>query len=356
MTTYYKTGTFRVDLYGYSWHKGEKDTPALVEGDDVTNGMIKCGAYGIGIDKYDAYIHIDGRPIKSDYQQLAMTNVPWIEGGVQLLERAVSTYEPVNNAQYAEILNPLTNHYPLAGIVICGKYGELLAVQMALPEYEIGGQEQEHHKGFLTITEDRRSGLKMWGAAETRTVCANTFLLATQEKGMKTLPNTRDSYAILKFRSRIEEKAIKSHQDYIAGLNHLFKTPVQSGDVNNLIAQLFPEPQKPQMVKLWENNQDVLNGDSISETVDKRGQRANQLFQNAIERNERYSRELAQNFFQFNDEFAYAANSRYSLWQATTQFFNHSQEWQSDQDVHAYNVLFGDKAKQMNLAWAILTK
>lgn len=353
---YFKVGTFNTGKYGLSWHKKEANTTPIVDGDNVSDAMQKAGMLDIEVGKYPMYIHVGDAAVLSEQKQLVMTNVPWSANGIQVMDRSVSWYEPVQNRQYAEVLDGLTSHYPVAGVLMCGKYGEVMAVQLELPEYTIGGQDEELHKPFLMIAEDRKSGMKQWGSVHTRIVCANTYAAATAEKGDKSLPNCGDSYAILKFRSRIEEKAIKSHQDYIAGLNHLFKTPVQSGDVNNLIAQLFPEPQKPQMVKLWENNQDVLNGDSISETVDKRGQRANQLFQNAIERNERYSRELAQNFFQFNDEFAYAANSRYSLWQATTQFFNHSQEWQSDQDVHAYNVLFGDKAKQMNLAWAILTK
>jgi hypothetical protein len=113
------------------------------------------------------------------------------------------------------------------------------------------------------------------------------------------------------------------------------------------------------MVKLWEQNQDVLNGDTISQTVDKRGNRAKQLFENAIERNKRYEKELVENFFKFNDSHSYAANTAYGLFQATTEFFNHSSEWtaiENAPDIHSYNVLFGDKAKQMSVAWQTLTK
>jgi hypothetical protein len=165
-----------------------------------------------------------------------------------------------------------------------------------------------------------------------------------------------DSHAILQFRVRIEEKAIASRQNHIAALNKMFTTKATNEDIDNLIMNLFPKPNKPQMVSLWEDNQDVLNGDSVSQTVDKRGQRANQLYQNAIERNEKYAVELVQRYHQFNDEFGYAAGTKYAAWQAITGFFNHSEQWQSEADVLAHNLFFGDKAKQQADAFAILIK
>ena len=356
MTDYFQIGTFNTDRFGISWHKKELGTEPIADSDNVTDAMSKAKMIDIQVGKYPTYIVIGDQKIETEDKRLVMTNVPWTDNGIQDLERNVSWYEPINNSQYATILDPLTKHYPVAGVLMCGKYGEVLAVQMEMPEYEIGGQEQELHKPFLLVAENRKSGLKTYGTVHTRVVCQNTYNAAIGEKGNKSLPNSLDSYAILQFRTRIEKKAIESNRQYVDGLNYLFIKKIGNKEIDNLITELFPKPNKPQMVKLWEDNQDILNGDAVSQTIDERGQRAANLYQNAIDRNKKYERELIENFFRFNDSHAYAGATAYALFQATTEFYNHSEYWQSEQDTHMYNLHFGDKAKQMAVAWQVLTK
>lgn len=356
MTAYFKAGSFNSGKYGLSWHKGELAFEPVVDGDNVTDAMAKAKILDVHVGTYPTYIHVGDQVVKTDNDQLVMTNCGWMDNGIQQLNRAVSWYTPIQNAEYAEILNPLTKSYPVAGVLMCGKYGEVLAIQLELPEFTIAGRDEELHKGFLMVSEDRKLGLKIYGSVATRVVCANTYNAAISEKGNKSLPNCQDSHAMLQFRTRIEEKAIANQQQFIQNMNHLFTKKVGNKEIDNLLTELFPEPKKPQMVELWQDNQDVLNGDAISQTVDKRGQRALNLFENAIERKERYEKELVENFFKFNDEQPYAANTAYGLFQATTQFFNHSEEWQSDEATHNYNLLFGEKAKLMAKAQQILSK
>ena len=176
------------------------------------------------------------------------------------------------------------------------------------------------------------------------------------KKGTKSLPNSKDSEAFLQFRVRIEEKALQSRQDYINGLNYLFTRKVGNDDIDALFNNLFVPPKLPAKVQLWQDNQDVLNGDELSQKVTASAKRSLGLYQNEIDRQEKYKREITENFFRFNDEYSYAAWTGYGLWQATTEFYNHSDSWNSDQDIMMYNVLMGDKAKQMSTAWQTLTK
>jgi hypothetical protein len=168
---YFKVGTFNTGKYGLSWHKKEANTTPIADGDNVTDAMQKAGMLDIEVGKYPMYIHVGDTAVLSEQKQLVMTNVPWSSNGIQVMDRQVSWYNPIQNKEYAEVLDGLTSHYPVAGVLMCGRVGEVMAVQLEMPDFEIGGNDQEQHKSFLLVAEDRKSGLKTFGSVVTRVVC-----------------------------------------------------------------------------------------------------------------------------------------------------------------------------------------
>lgn len=356
MTDYFKTGTMNSGRFGKSWHGKEAAFEPITDDDNVTDAMAKAKMLDIHVGTYKMNINVNGTLIETKDERLVMTGCSWNDNGLQDLGRSVKTYLPIQNRDYAEMLNPLSNHYPVMGVLMVGNVGQTMIVQMEMPPFEIGGLESEKHEATFFVAEDRLGGTNYFGSVNTRIVCQNTFNMAIGEKGTKSMPNSKDSAAFMQFRVRIEEQAVQSRQNYIDGLNYLFTKKVQNDDIDNLLNSLFVPPKLPAKVQLWQDNQDVLNGDEVSTQVDKSARRALGLYQNEIDRQEKQKRELVENFFKFNDEFSYAANTGYALFQATTEFYNHSEQWQSEQDAHMYNVHFGDKAKQMSTAWQILTK
>jgi hypothetical protein len=51
----------------------------------------------------------------------------------------------------------------------------------------------------------------------------------------------------------LEQKLVEQCQTEIAQLNKMFKTRVKSGQVNEFVTQLFPEPVKSRKLNLFES-------------------------------------------------------------------------------------------------------
>lgn len=351
---------FNTKKFGLSWHRGEVGLPEIETGDTVTAGMQKCGMYGIGLEAAPMFIQVNEKMISAKKKQLVFTNVPWQKDGIQIIGRQIDRYVGITNQQFCEVLDPLTESYQLAGVLQVGTAGQIVIIQMEMDDFEIGGNPDEMHRSFLMVSTDHLTGRHMFGTVITRVVCENTYNAARKEKGTaKSLPCGADGFAILKFRTLIERQAIEGRQDHIAQLNRLFTQKAQPTDIDNLCNILFPMPTEPQLIGLKKLGLNVIESsdgqDAEVNRVDKKGNRAAQLHQNAIDRTIRHRNAIRLEFESFNDRTPYCAGTKYALWQAVTGH-QHSPLYESEADTHMINLFTGNLAASQTAAFAYLNK
>ena len=68
-------------------------------------------------------------------------------------------------------------------------------------------------------------------------------------------------------------------------------------------------------------------------------------------RAERQRIEVAQKYIQFGQEFDYAENTAYALWNATTEVVSHSPIFTGSKDKAFISQLSGQKSTTLNRAW-----
>lgn len=356
MTAYFKTGSFWKED-GRSWHGLEDQTKPIQSGMDVTdaiglNGMDKIEVIKVPRGKSFTYngitYNLDGT--KEAKFDLKMINTPWTESNAVDLDRIVSWYNPIQNVEYAEILNPLTQKYQIASVLQVGKLGEIVIYQFDMGDFEVMNLETERHESRLTIAENRTTGEKYWGTTNTRIVCSNTFNLAVNG-GLRSMPSGKDNKLVLGFEVQLEEHRLEQ----IGQLNRLFTKKSEKSDIVELASMLFPTPERTQ----WMNKIDSIEGYDMTredaETVNavRKYNLDDANLGRAMVRQEKHMTE----FFQTNRQYvSELGNTSYANWQTVTHHFNHSDNIKSAQDRKAGNNLFGDSAKQMASAWALLNK
>lgn len=363
MTAYFKTGSFNVGKYGLSWHKEEKGIPAIVDGDTVTDAMAKAKMLEVTPVNAPVYFEnpLNGKKIKAGKDQLVLTGVPWNKNGIQNLDRQVSWYNGISNKQYAELLDPLSQTWPVAGVLHAGPLGQVMAIQLELDPFDVAGMELEKHTTFLLVAEDRKSGHKHFHITTIRVVCQNTYNASVA--GVKSLPNGKDSHSMLAFRVALEQAAIDSRRKHVHELNQMFAAKVTKEEGDKLANILFPMPKRPQFLDLMEKAREVNFEDSATQDVvafaNDKEYKVVRDYNAAMDRQESYVKGFFTRLNQFNDEFSYAANTKYALWQAATDCLKPSSDLfgRTEEDTAMYKLFFGgDRMKQLDSAYAYLTK
>ena len=356
MTAYFWNGSFNVNKYGPSWHRGELDYEAIEPGDTVTIGMKKALVYEQELQvvpiQYcvnDEWHDLDDKHMLVNFDPLTETVTPL---------RQVDWYTPIQNRQYADVLDVLTETYPLAGIVQCGPKGEVIAIQMEMEGFDVAGDENEKHVAFLLVSDNRVTGEKHFGVTIVRVVCNNTYIAATTNADDLRLPNGSDALDVLQYRTAVEQMVIEKRNNHINQLETMYNQELTEATIDKVFNELFPvDVKKSPRIKLKEKGDAVgLEDEERFEEFEKKARRSANLRQNRITRHLSYRKEVRDNLARFNQEFPNAANTHYAFWQAITEFYNHSLQFKSEQDIKATKLFFKDFAKAQNTAFEILSR
>lgn len=362
MTDAFVSGSF-IDQVGgrkfNTWHRKEDvlGVERIVAGDTVTVGMDKGRILDVECVKAPMFIHVGDTVVQSGKTQLVLTNCWWKDNGIQLLDRSVSWYEPIQNRQYASILDPLTETYQLVGTFMCGTSAQILVVQMEMPSFYVNDMPEEEHHCFLTVTEDRQSGQKNYGVSFTRVVCENTYMMAING-GLRSLPNSINSDLMLQFRTEVELAMIQRREEEHSALNKMFVTPVTTEKIEAVAVAMFPLPKRPQSLDLFEraieSGYDMTADNQVAQFATKKFATAKQVYESAMARHEERTKEFFVRVNQFNDEHPYAAGTEYGVMQAVTGFWNHYEGFRGSEDMAQFNLLFGDRNAAIQEAVKVL--
>jgi hypothetical protein len=361
MTDYFKAGATNYEQDGLSWHKKEGVNPSILREHNVSQAMELCGIQGIEVVKAPIYMELpDGQKLQSKKFGLVLQNVPWTENGIQDLERQVSWYEPINNARYGEILDPLAETYEVGSVLHCGRLGEVLVVQFRLPDFMVDDRERELHQTFLTIGDNRATGKQTYNVGTIRVVCKNTYDASIS--GVRSMPNGQDAEMMLVFRTSLEQQAIKTRQKFIGDMNKLFTKPVNSEDVTKVANVLFPMPKRPGFLEMTEQARnegyDFTAENEVAQFASEKERKVLRDYQAGMDRQEQYLNAFFTAHTRFNDEQPYAANTGYSVWNAATEVQRADSEiyGRTEQDVATFNLLFGNRQKALSEVYSLLTK
>jgi hypothetical protein len=368
MPDYFQTGAFASEQYGLSWHKKEKDIQerSLTEYDTVTSAMsvgkmldikVVKAASIFRLPQTDEYVERKGR------YELVLDNLPahWNGGTMQDLERRVSWSPTVQNSEYAEILDPLVteNGWRVIGVLHAGQLGEVMAIQLEMPEFLVGGLESERHTNWMLVSENRKTGVKHYGLCNTRVVCQNTYVYGI--KGMVKLPNAKQPKKLLHFRTKMIQAITRQRENTNTVLNRLFSRELAYQTVDDVVTRLLKPKGSSAAVALWQAGkaEGYDSSDKEFAYVEQLGKEAQRRMELALEKSRYAKSEILTRYEQFNDEREkhVKANTAYGLWQAVTGFANHSSLHQVESDSSNFNILFGkDRARLMDDAWQAIQK
>jgi len=359
MTDYFQGGSFYYNTYGKTWHgKDNVDKP-------ITDGMLVTEALALeGLDQIQVVFGDDVTEVPTPFgvvrvpnekKSLWLVNVPWTPDGIQTLDRKVAWYQPIQNLEYGEILNPLTKDYQISSVLHCGANGENVIFQFEMGDYYVADQESERHQSFLVIAENRTTGKKHFGTTNIRVVCQNTFN-ASLSGGLRSMPNSKQPGLMLDFQVRFEQHRI----NHIKMLNRLFVKPISTASVSGVAEMLFPAPKLAGIVGRVEQavqyGYDVNQGDATSVYINDKRKLAEDNYRRALNRQTDHLNEFFMRYERFNDEYPQAAGTRYAVWQAATEHISHTELYRSPDDVQQYNLLFGQQAKTLENVWAFINK
>jgi hypothetical protein len=363
MPAYFQTGTFPIGFS--SWHKAEDrlDIERIEDGDNVTDAMRKGRMLEIETVLCPTVVEVPFAGgimrVESDKKQLALAGVPWTNNGVQLLNREVTWYEPIQNAEYARILDPLVDTYKVVGTMMVGSLGQIVIVQMEMPDFYVGDNLNEGHTVYLTVAEDRKTGKKHYGTSITRVVCQNTYFMAVGG-GLRSLPNCKDANLMLEFRTQIEQAMITRREQELARLNALFTTRATKLDETEVAAAMFPTPSRPKIMDIVDEARvrgvDMESDSPAVQAMSRKEQTSKYQYERDMARQEARMKAFFGLIGQFNDEHPYAAHTKYGIMQAATGFWNHYDGFRSDEATAMYNLFFGDRQRAMQNAFAVLEK
>lgn len=335
-----KSVTFKKDNPQWkSWHGLEEANEPILQGDSPLTATKKAKIDNVEVVSCDVGFTLDGEFYANDSKKmLVMKNCFWQPNGVQSLNRLVRNYNSIQNRQYAEVLESLGEEYQVIGTGMVGGRGEWFFLQFELPEFYVADLEQEQHTNYLLVGTNRITGKRFWGQVATRVVCENTVVMATSETGLSWLPTGKNSLDFLKFRTKMENFAAKGRKKQVEELNYLFTKKVTNEQVTQLANGLFPLPSKPKKMEMVESAMNlVVDGSNVHKGYKTAKTQHESNVKNALNA----QNELLNNFFKFNDEHSYGANTAYAALNAATEQLCHSDAYNKNNLMQ--NNLFGNK-------------
>lgn len=339
---YVSTCTFST-LEGFSWH-GKEGLPTSGGLFDPNTPLPQI-LQDANMD-YDVYfgkvgIELPDGSFQADPKRTAIMRPPtaWAEGHKRL--RIVGNrYQPIQNMQLAEALDPLTVDWKPAGAMIL-KDGMITIIELTLPEFNVGGHPNETHKQYLLVSDNKDNGKLQYGLTITRVVCWNTYSFAMSSSAMSSIPHTHEAMMELDFRVNLQKAVIETAQQEQEFLNKLFTTPVREIQVENLLDELFPDIAVPRKAIMEQEAKTYgLEDHKLFEDVGKQNKSRDSKQARQVQ-----LRDAVRTLFgKFNDEQPYAKDTAYAFLNAVTETTSHWGGWAGTPEKQIVGQILGQQA------------
>lgn len=265
---------------------------------------------------------------------------------------ATTSYQIVSNLELAEMLDPLTEAYPVETAGALGN-GETVFYCLDAGEFQVAGEEM---RGFflLTDTRDGASGLDMC-YTPVRVRCRNTLragLSAARVSARLThASNLRDDLAL---RLKIMAEMKTTQERMAAMMGQMAMSRLVTAQVEAILEYAYPTPRKPGRVQLLEQlaDDDPTMLATISPVSSGRFVSASDRYEWLLSRTRQYRLDAALNYQRFNDEQPSLADTPWALYNAVVECEDRRKGSTNPKAAPAgQSALFGDRARVKIRAW-----
>lgn len=224
-------------------------------------------------------------------------------------------YVPIQNLELAQLLNPLSEHWPVETVGVLGK-GETIFITLFSGDLDLDG---DHVKKFFLITDSKnpKDGGLTFKRVDERVVCRNTLDFALAEYGDQVdIRHTGDiqtraaTVVELYGRLRAQDEAVD------ATLRLLRATKVTQENAKAIFKATFPAPKTPGALKLAR----AAGGtDGISAKGSEWVNGTGKAWQNEVARMERYELGAFQLYERICDEYPKIGGTAWAAVNAVTE-------------------------------------
>ena len=243
---------------------------------------------------------------------------------------ASDSYHPIQNRTIAQIIDPMTEHWPIVTAGALG-VGELVWFLLEIGDVEIA---RELHKRYVVISNSHKPGQGLvTKPVDERIVCRNTHAIALNERGVTiSLRHTRDIEAnfrhimqqmeVLRQQTKLDVEALQALADWAAISNDQAEEMRQS-----IIEAAYPEPRRPRVLTIGDKSPAQKAMEHAYELSLARMQKYRLMAYDACDR--------------LYSDFPHIAKTPYAAYQAVLEVVDHK----SDTPANARNALWGEGSK-----------
>lgn len=221
---------------GHAWWSS--DTKRLEDQDNKATTAIRVAGIDYGVVKrplfyYDAH----GNPRTTDHVAIERPAFDGVEAAV--LGIATSAYEPLQNGELAEMLDPLTDEWPCETVGALGR-GETVFITLDAGTSEVGGDEIRQYL-FAYNSHDGSSAFKI-NVTPVRVVCQNTCITGLRSASVTaSINHTAKIRVEAQFAIDLVAQIRRAQDDTLSALRRLTKIRISEAQLSRLAAAVYPE-------------------------------------------------------------------------------------------------------------------
>lgn len=257
-----------------------------------------------------------------------------------------SQYQPIQQRDFAEMLDVFPKTYPLEMIGLMGRFNERVMFGFNMGEHDVGGFPSEQSKRYCYIdnANDGGSGIHM-KVVDMRMWCLNQNIVAQNAASFRiNIKHTQgalfDTSQWLEYIVRLEEGI--AEQEAVFDRMATTQLTFAEEQVGEIINRVYTA-QAPALVQKF----GVSGGVDLPEAVD----RARNSYAAALERMTEYRIEAYETYEKICDEFPHIGGTQWALYNAITEQENWRPAGRDTGASGMETVLRGDRAATMQRAY-----
>lgn len=251
-------------------------------------------------------------------------------------------YEIVQNIQFAEALDNLTDHWPLETIGVL-KGGRTLFMTLKVGTKQLGSSTIE--KYFLVTDSKTGKESARFMMTPIRIECQNCLTAALNSSAVQgTLIHRAGAGEEFRFRTTLMGKLLEAEHIVDEQFEHLAKAVLTVEQRDLVFKAYWPMPKKTGRMEFVDS---IAEDDSTLAPLRNMGIDATEEFERLITRSAAVQKELIGMYDVFNQQFPDHANTAWAAWNVAVE---HA-DFNNMTDNTSYAALFGDRSRRKRNAF-----
>jgi len=257
-------------------------------------------------------------------------------------------WTPIQTSELAQILDPLTEKYPVETAGALG-HGERIFFTLDAGEGIIAG---EDHKLYYLVT-DHRDGTGALSIAFTpvRVVCQNTLTVGLASAKVHTsIHHTEQIHEDAKWYMNLFQNMMDSRTSVVNTMNQLSEVTITDEEAQALLKSTYPDPVRSRKLQFADSvTPDDLNGVNYLTLLNDKKEQEDKREQ-AIKNATKKRNEVWELYDIFNQEHPNVSRTAWAIWQAVVEAEDYRRG--KDTQVTQQAILFGSRGAVKHKAFA----